>query len=313
MEKAEIESYRKAGKIAGQVVGFVRGFVKPGVLLVEIAEKIDAKIEELGAKPAFPVNLSLNEIAAHYSPPQDDETKAEGLLKVDIGVEVDGYIADTAFSLDLTKEGKYKEMIGLNEKVLEEAIKVVEEGGVGVKVGKIGSKIQELVEEHNDEHGTQFSIIKNLSGHLLGRCLVHAGLTISNYRNDNLTKLQNVAIAIEPFLTEGRGEIYEGKDSEIYMVQGSGQVRGGEARKLLEFIKEEYKTKPFCKRWLVKAGFKRLNYMLRLLVRTGVLHNFPVLIEKSKKPVSQAEHTVLIADGEVGGENTKGVLEVTTR
>ncbi|MEI6058738.1 MAG: M24 family metallopeptidase, partial [archaeon] len=104
MEKQEIESYKKAGDIAKRVVAYARDFIKPGMLLIDIANKIDSKIDELGVEAAFPVNLSLNEIAAHYTPSADDETLAEGLLKVDIGVSVNGYIADVAFSLDLTED-----------------------------------------------------------------------------------------------------------------------------------------------------------------------------------------------------------------
>ena len=110
MEKLEIESYIKAGKIAKEIKKFTREITKPGVKLIDIAEAIDAKIFELGAEPAFPVNLSLNEIAAHYTPTPGDETIAEGILKIDIGVVVDGYIADTALSIDLTEDGKFKEV-----------------------------------------------------------------------------------------------------------------------------------------------------------------------------------------------------------
>lgn len=101
MEKNEIENYKKAGGIAKQVLEYGKSIIKPGMLLLEIAEKIEFKIKELGGKPAFPCNLSINEIAAHCTPNIKDETKASGLLKVDLGVSVDGCIVDTAFSLDL--------------------------------------------------------------------------------------------------------------------------------------------------------------------------------------------------------------------
>lgn len=291
MEKEESDSYKKAGEIAKKVVEYVKDYVQHGMLLIDIANKIDAKIEKEGGKPAFPVNLSLNEVAAHYTPSLKDETVAEGLLKVDIGVEVNGYIADTAFSLDLTDDKRYEDMIALNEKLLEEAIKNVVNG---VKVGKIGNAIQDKLGELDKK--AEYSVIKNLSGHLLGKHIVHAGLTISNYRNDSTKQVKDMAIAIEPFLTKGQGEVYEGKESEIFMLENDKSVRDADTRKLLAFIKEEYKTKPFCKRWLEKKDFNKLDFSLKTLVREKILHNFPMLIEKSKKPVSQAEHTLLVLD-----------------
>jgi len=297
MENNETESYKKAGEIARQVVDYAKSFIVSEVLLIDIADKIDEKIEELGGKPAFPVNLSLNEIAAHYTPSLGDETKAEGLLKVDIGVEVDGYIADTAFSLDLTDEKKFQDMIDVNEKILSNTIEKINIDSV---VGDVGTSMQEELDKSNDRKGEgggkKYILIKNLSGHSLDSYDVHSGVTVSNYKNGNGTPLKDMAIAIEPFLTTGKGEIYEGGNSEIYMLQGEGQVRDNDARELLKFIKEEYRTKPFCKRWLDKKDFKKVAFSLSTLTKQGILHNFPVLIEKNKQPVSQAEHTIIISN-----------------
>ena len=290
MEKGEIDSYKQAGKIAKEVSEYAKSFVKPDMLLLEIAEKIDAKILELGGKPGFPVNLSLNEIAAHYTPNSEDKTIAQGLLKIDFGVEVDGYIADTAFSLDLTENKEFQKMIDLNQEALEKALEIIKPR---TKANEIGKAIQETIKD------TKFSIIRNLSGHSLGQYKVHAGLTISNYENNNETELDDVTIAIEPFLTPGLGEIYEGPQGEIYSFQKSGSLRDKDARELLKFIQSEYQTKPFCKRWLENQNFKKINHSLKVMTEQGILHNYPVLIEKSKQPVSQAEHTVLIADGKV--------------
>ena len=102
------EKIIKAGKIASQVRENARQFIKKGMPLLEIAEKIENEIVKLGGKPAFPTNLSINEIAAHYTPSYDDKTIATGLLKIDLGVHINGYIADTAFSMDLENSEKNK-------------------------------------------------------------------------------------------------------------------------------------------------------------------------------------------------------------
>ena len=291
MNAQEIQSYKKAGQIAVQMREYARELIKPKMPLLEIAEKIEAKIIELDGEIAFPVNLSINEVSAHYTPSANDKTKAEDLLKVDLGVEINGYIADTAFSLDLTDNKKFKEMIELNKKIHENELNAIKPG---IKVGKIGTKAQEVLEEYNKKNKTSFSIVRNLSGHSLGQYEIHAGLSISNYKNEKQDELNDIAIAIEPFVTTGKGEIYNGKPSEIFMLQNEKQIRDKDARELLKFIKENYKTKPFCKRWLEKQGFKKIDFLLGLLVKQEILHNFPVLIEKTKKPVSQEEHTVII-------------------
>jgi len=302
MKKQEIESYVKAGKIAKEIKVFARTLIKPGAKLIDIAEVIDAKIFELGGEPAFPVNLSLNEIAAHYTPTPKDETIAEGILKVDLGVAVDGYIADTAFSVDLTEDGEFKEMMELNEKILANVTGKIK---AGIEVREVGEICQTTLEKWNDENESNFSIIKNLSGHSLGQNDIHAGLTISNYKNENKNVL-NGAFAIEPFVTTGVGEIYEGQPGGIYVLQSDAPIRDRDARNVVKFIKENFLTLPFCLRWLVrnselgdKFSESKLRFILSILIKQGILYEYPMLIEKSKKPVSQFENTFVIADGEV--------------
>lgn len=287
MNSNEIESYRKAGKIAAEAVKFGKSLVKKNMLLIEIAEKIEGKIIDLGGDIAFPINISLDEIAAHYTPSLHDDKKAEGLITIDLGVSIDGFIADTAFSLDLTEDKRYSEMIKLNEEALDFCLKNLK---TDAKVKDVGFLISSKIK------GTKYSLISNLSGHSLEKDIIHAGLTIPNYENSIDFELKGIAFAIEPFLTEGTGEVYEGKLSEIFMLENEIQVRDPDARKLIKFIKENYKTRPFCKRWVEKAGFKKLDFLLPLLTKQKIFHNFPVLIEKSKMPVSQFEHTVLITD-----------------
>lgn len=295
MEENEFESYVEAGKIAKEVKEFAKGLIKPSMKLIDIAEKIDAKIDELGGEPAFPVNLSLNEIAAHYTPTVGDETVAEGILKVDIGVAIDGFIADTAFSVDLTEDGKFKEMIELNEKVLSNITEIIKQGS---EVHEVGDVAQDTLEKWNKDNDSNFVMIKGLSGHSLDQDEIHAGLTISNYRNNNRGELDG-AFAIEPFVTMGVGDIYEGQPGGIYVLQGNDPVRDRDAREVLKFIKETYRTKPFCLRWLEKENFGKLKFVISSLVRQGILHEYPMLIEKSKAPVSQAENTFVIVDEKV--------------
>lgn len=283
-----LKSYMKAGEISKKVKEYMKEIVKKDVLVLEIADKIEAKIKELGGDMAFPTNISIDEVAAHYTPTARDETKASGLLKVDIGVEVDGFIADTAVSFDLTDDKRHSDMIKVNNEALEVALKELK---VGSPLKVIGNTISSFVEKDG-----RYKVIRNLTGHGLDKDNIHAGVTVSNLKNESEFELEDTAIAIEPFLTEGKGEIFEGKLSEIFVLQQEKLPRDRDSRDMLNYIKRNYKTKPFCKRWIERAGLAKPNYCISLLVKEGILYNFPVLVEKERKPVSQAEHTVVFAD-----------------
>lgn len=293
MEEKQIQDYRKAGEIAKEVREFAKSIIKPDMPLLEIADKIENKILELKGQMAFPVNLSINDIAAHYTPSSTDDTKAAGLLKVDIGVHIDGAIADTAFSLDLTKNQEHTKLIEASQQALDNALKIT----AGITLSEIGSIIQETITEKG------FSPIRNLSGHELGSFMVHAGLTIPNHNNGNKTELEEGAYAIEPFATPGQGIVYDGGKSGIYRLEKEGAVRDAGARKIYQYILEEHKTLPFCERWLTKKFGSRAKISLLFLERAGIIHHYAHLIEKSHQPVSQAEHTILI---------TKNKVEITT-
>lgn len=291
----QIEDYRKAGKISVEAKEHARQIIKHGMSLLDIAEKIEKKIKELGGELAFPVNLSINEVAAHYTPGSDDESEAGGLLKVDIGVHVGGAIADTAFSIDLTKDKEYKKLIESSEKAVEKALEIIKKN---ITLSEIGSAIQDEITKEG------FSPIRNLSGHKLDIYSVHAGLTVPSYKNNNPTRLEEGAYAIEPFSTTGQGIVYDGGRSGIYRLEKEGSVRDTTARKMLNYIKDNYSTLPFCERWLTKEFGTRTRIALLFLEKAGIIHHYPQLIEKSHAPVSQAEHTVLIYENKV---------EVTTK
>ena len=287
MDKQELQDYKQAGEIAKQVTAYAKELIKPEMLLLEIAQKIHKKIQELGAEQAFPVNLSINEIAAHYHPTLEDETKAQGLLKVDIGIHVNGFIADTAFSIDLTPDNQYKELIEASEQALENALKLLNKNPTLHKIGEI---IQETIEEKG------FSPIVNLSGHEIDQYKVHAGITIPNYANNNNNKIEQGAYAIEPFATTGQGKIYEGPASNIYAIVNHKNTRSPIARKILDYIWEKYQTLPFSLREIQEKFGAMSRLGIRELEQTGILHNFPQLIETSHQPVSQAEHSFVKTD-----------------
>ena len=284
------DKIKKAGKIAKEAKEYAKSFIKKDMPLLEIAEKIENKIMELGGKMAFPTNLSINEIAAHYTPTYNDETKAHGLLKVDLGVHIDGWTADTAFSIDLENSEENKKLIEASKKALDNAIKKAKEN---IRTSEIGKAISETIESYG------FSPIINLSGHEMKQYELHAGITIPNFDDNKNTIITKGLYAIEPFASTGNGKIHDGKLSEIYMVINSKNVRSPIAREMLDFILEEYQTLPFCSRWLVKKFGTKALIGLSQLTQNENLHRFSQLVESNNVKVSQAENTILIDEKEV--------------
>ncbi len=280
----------QAGKIAAEAREYARKFIKKGASLLEIADKIESKMIELGGKPAFPTCLSINEIAAHSTPGHDDKRIADGILKIDMGVHIDGWIADTAFSLDLENSEENKKLILASEKALESAIKAAKKN---VKLSEIGKSIFEEI----DSLG--LSPIINLSGHGIDRYELHSKVSIPNFDNKGKETMEEGLYAIEPFATSGNGRVHDGKPSGIYRLESERNVRGVLAREFLKFIIEEYKTLPFCSRWLVKRFGTRALIGLKQLEENGNLHSYAELIESSGKNVSQSEHTILVEKNEV--------------
>jgi methionyl aminopeptidase len=296
MEKAVIDKILKAGKIAQELRRYAREIVVKGRPLFEIATLIDEKIEKLGAKPAFPVNLSINEIAAHYTPSVGDEFVAHGLLKIDIGIQVDGYIADTAFSVDLENDAVNKKLI----EAAEDAVRVsVDDFSVGKKLTEIGGKVSEAIAKHG------FTSIANFSGHSIERFVVHAGWTVPNYDSGQTDVLEEGLYATEPFATNGHGRVRDGKPSGIFRIDGEGNVRDRFARDVLAWIMDEYKTLPFASRWVHKKFGARGMLAMKQLEAAGILYQYPQLVEAGGGKVAQAEHTVLLL--------SDGTKHVTTR
>ena len=294
MEASELELYRKAGKIAAQVRERLREMVKPGVKVLEIAQRAEDLIRELGASPAFPCNVSLNEVAAHYSPPPWDETviKEGDVVKVDVGVQVEGYIGDTAFTVGNEK------LVQAAERALEEAIKVVKPG---IDVGEIGAAVEAAAKSSG------LKPIQNLTGHSLGKGELHGGIWIPNVGGETGQRLEaGQAIAIEPFVTEGAGFV---EDDErrvyIYSFLREAPVRTRMGREMMREIKEKYPSLPFSIRWLAKGMSRlRLELTLRELRMAGAIRPYHVLVERAKGRVAQAEHTVIV---------TESGCEVTTQ
>ena len=290
-DEEALEKFRRSGRILRETREEIKGFVREGMPIIEICEKVESLIREKGGKPAFPCNVSINEIAAHYtSPPNDKKTIPEkSLVKVDIGVHVDGYVTDTATTINFNPE--YAPMVETAEKALEKAIE-------NVRPNISTSKLGEIIEKTIKARG--FKPISNLTGHQVGRYLVHAGTSIPNVSHLSFSKIKlGKVYAIEPFVTfqDGVGRVKDGDEVTIFRFLKLKSVKNPYAKQLLKYIFENFRTLPFAERWLQNTVPKKhFKAAFRELLKSKALMGYPIFVEVSGKPVAQAEHTILVVE-----------------
>jgi methionyl aminopeptidase len=283
LEAEKYEKHREAGEILSQVRAEAADRVEVGASHLAVAEYAEERIRELGGEPAFPVNISVDEEAAHATPsPGDDAEFGEEMVNLDVGVHVDGWIADTAITVDLSGN---PELAEASEAALEAAIDAVEPG---VETGEIGAVIEKTID------GYGYNPVINLTGHGLDQYEQHVAPNIPNREVSQGVELEvGDVVAIEPFATEGTGKVSEGHDEQIFALEREGSVRDRSARKVLQQITEEFKTLPFATRWIDAA---RPEMALRRLKMNNILHGYPVLKEDDDYLVSQKEHTVIVTE-----------------
>jgi methionyl aminopeptidase len=284
----QIEDYLKAGKIAGEVRENVRKKNWVGSTLAEICEYVESEIIKRGAKCAFPVNTSLNEVAAHYTAePNDPKTVSDAdLVKIDLGAQVNGYIADTAVTVNY--DPQYDSLVQAAENALQAAMSMIK---VGVKSKDVGRKIQNTIMDMG------FKPIANLSGHSLDQYTIHAGKTVPNmWTIGSFSFSENEAFACEPFVTtkNALGFVRNGKIKNIYALVSRKKTKDDEADKLLEYIWNNFNMLPFALRWIVKEWEeKEARKMLDFLIKKKVVKAYAILVEANGKTVAQAEHTFI--------------------
>ncbi|AWB26611.1 type II methionyl aminopeptidase [Halococcoides cellulosivorans] len=285
------DKHREAGSILADVRAEAVEMVDVGASHLELVETVEDRIRELGGEPAFPVNISVDEEAAHGTPGIDDAaTFGEELINLDVGVHVDGWIADSAITVDLSGNPDHVEAV---DDALDRALELVEPG---VEAGEIGAAVEETIE------GYDLNPVVNLTGHGLGEYEQHTDPTIPNRAVGQSATLEaGDVVAIEPFATDGSGKVSEGSRTEIYALDREQSVRDRRARQALEEITERFRTLPFATRWLESS---RPEMSLKRLERQDVIHGYPVLSEDEGYLVSQKEHTVIV---------TEDGCEVTTR
>lgn len=290
MDADELGLFRQAGKIASRIREDSKSLIMIGESLLDIAETIEKMIVDEGCKPAFPVNISINDIAAHYTPEfEADASLGEtDLVKIDMGVEMGGALADTAYTVDLG--GENGKLVKAAEDALENAIKAIKPG---TGVGEIGAVVEDTIK------GYGFNPIANLSGHMIKSNELHAGVEIPNIRsNDPYRFAAGDIFAVEPFATTGRGYVEDLEQVEIFSLYGAANVRMRQSRKIAEHIVANYGMLPFAERWVRKNFQSKLlvSAALKEMLQSHMIRGYPILREVSRGLVSQTEHTILVTE-----------------
>ncbi|MFH0829809.1 MAG: type II methionyl aminopeptidase [Candidatus Aenigmatarchaeota archaeon] len=286
MEKETLDAYKKAGRICATAREFGAKMIKENAKAVDIAAAVEKKIIALGARPAFQATVSINDVAAHYAPLLNDPLKirAGDYVKLDIGVHVDGWIADTAITV--RPAGK-DSMIECAEKMLAAAIPMF-------VPGTIIEDISAVMEDVAIKYG--FKPVANLTGHALDRWTVHGGVVIPCIRGPAPKVLsEGEAYGVEPFVTAGKGMVKDSPPPTIFRWISDRPPRLPLARQLLAAAKNDWQKLPFARRW-AQEKFGNVDLALNQLVKLGSLYPYNILKEVSGKPVAQAEHTVIVAD-----------------
>lgn len=290
-DKEALEKFRKSGKILRETREYMKGFVHEDMPIIEVCEKAESLILEKGGKPAFPCNVSINEVTAHYTSPPNDESRIpeKAVAKVDMGVHVDGYVTDTAFTACFDPE--YTSMHNAAKQALAVAIENVHSD---IPTSRIGGIIEKTIRNRG------FKPISNLTGHSVGRFLIHAGTSIPNVAQISLGKLRAGRVyAIEPFVTlpDAVGRVENSSEKTIFRLVKTKSIKNLHAKQLLKYIEQNFRTLPFTERWLrnILPPDKHREAFKELLKKKAVM-GYPVFVEMSRKPVTQAEHSVLVTE-----------------
>ena len=288
MNPEEIEKWKTAGKLARDALHFGRNLIEAEKSMLNVTEKIESFVKKHGGELAFPTNLAVNNVGAHWTPSsKSSEIFCKGdVVKLDVGVHIDGYIGDNALTLEIGTTN-YTKMIEASREALNAAINVAV---AGVNVGIIGHAVQDTIEKYG------YRPIANLTGHRIKRYNLHSGVSIPSIRERGGPTLNNGDIvAVEPFVTDGAGRVGGKRNSNIYHLRQIRKVRDEKATELMKEIQDRYKGLPFAERWLHEFQDDATK-SLQKLMRAGIVSYYPVLDELGNGIVAQSEHTLLITN-----------------
>ena len=219
---AEVETMARAGHVVASTLDLMEAEARPGVTLAELDRIAERHIRDAGGVPSFKgyrgfpgsICASPNAMVVHGIP--GPYRLADGdLLSVDVGVTLDGYVADSAITFVVgTPTPQELDLIDACSEGLEAAIS---ECRAGRRLGDVSHAVQEVVEARG------YGVVRSLVGHGVGRSM-HEDPQIPNYgppgRGPKLAP--GMVLAIEPMITTGSWGVVAGEDGwAVYTDDGS--------------------------------------------------------------------------------------------
>jgi methionyl aminopeptidase len=205
----EIERMRRAGRVVREVLELVRSLVKPGATTLDLEKAAEAKLAELGAKPAFkgyhgfPCCLctSVNSEVVHGIPSAKRILKEGDIVSVDCGAVIDGFYGDAAITVPVGEkiDPTTARLLKVTERSLHSAIAVVRPGAT---LGDVGAAVQRVVEAEG------FSVVRDFVGHGIG-VHMHEDPQVPNFGEPGRgMKLKpGMVLAIEPMVNAGKADV----------------------------------------------------------------------------------------------------------
>lgn len=285
MDSAAKDQLMRAGRVSKEARERAVELVREGVLLLEVAEEVEDLMRKRGLRPAFPTCISLDDIAAHYSPTHDDSSRFRkgNVVKLDLGAHLDGWVADTAVTVEVGTRN-WTELIRASELALQTAIEAVHPD---VPTRQLGAGIQRAIEAHG------YKPVRNLTGHTIERYVLHAGKSVPNIAHGHDTLLANEVVAIEPFASSGAGAVDGKRTGNIYRVMRTRPLSDPPLNEFLQMLAAEFQTLPFAERWAHRLD-PAAPALLNRLVRSGAVMTYPALLDLEKGIVAQSEHTMIV-------------------
>ncbi|MBN2229587.1 MAG: type II methionyl aminopeptidase [Candidatus Thorarchaeota archaeon] len=282
------EKWRRAGVVAREALALARPMIEPGVKVIDIIDTVENYIRENSSGTSFPCNVSLNNIAAHYTSPLNDETVIEAgdLVTVDCGSHVDGCIADTAFTIALNPD--HEALVKASVDATNVAIKMMRPGA---KLNTIGALIEDTITSAG------FRPIKQLTGHQLKEYELHAEKQVPCVSGKSEVLVEEGEVyAVETFASTGSGNITDLPNPTIYqLLPMRVPLRFSGSKQFAGIARKEYREFPFAERWLAqRMKHATLKMAIRELQQNGALFGHKILAEEKGEFVSQHEHTIII-------------------
>ncbi|HYM38946.1 MAG TPA: type II methionyl aminopeptidase [Thermoplasmata archaeon] len=278
----------EAGRVSKEAKERAAELVADGVLLLDVAEEVEGLMRKRGLRPSFPTCISIDDIAAHYSPTHDDRLRFQhgNVVKLDLGAQKDGWIADTAVTVEVGTRN-WSRLIQASELALQTAIEAVHPG---VETRLLGEGIRRAIEANG------YKPIRNLTGHTIERYVLHAGKSVPNIPHGHDTLDEGEVVAIEPFSSSGAGEVDGHSTGNIYRVLRPKPLRDSGLTDFLAQLVTEFQGLPFAERW-AHALDPKAPALLNQLLRTGAVMTYPVLLDVGRGIVAQTEHTMIVRAG----------------